>query len=236
MSSHAVSSNNRSNPIIDILIVAAASYLAFFLEGQANTRGLIVVSEQAKGVSGVIAGALSVVVLVRLRGGSWSDLGFRKPARWATVPFWVAGILLAFIAGELLGPVLISQFMTLPEPDYSKYDAIAGNLPAALTMALLLPLTASIPEEIIYRGFLIGRLEAIFGGSAVPAVVVQSVIFGSIHFQWGIGGMFMTLIMGLVWGTSYILCGRNLWIVILAHSGGHILLVTQLYYATPITP
>lgn len=43
----------------------------------------------------------------------------------------------------------------------------------------------------------------------------------------------MTLIMGLVWGTAYLLCGRNIWVVILAHSGGHVLLVTRLYFAAP---
>ena len=104
-------------------------------------------------------------------------------------------------------------------------------------MALALPLTASIPEEIIYRGFLIGRLSEIFGtnvGGAVMSVVVQALIFGAIHFQWGIGGMIVTFIMGIVWGIAYLLCDRNLWVVILAHSAGHILLVTQLYLAESI--
>ena len=104
-------------------------------------------------------------------------------------------------------------------------------------MALILPLTASIPEEVIYRGFLVGRLSGFFGQDirgASMTVLVQALIFGSIHFQWGIGGMIMTFIMGAIWGTAYLLCGRNLWIVILAHSAGHILLVTQLYLGESI--
>ena len=104
-------------------------------------------------------------------------------------------------------------------------------------MALVLPLTASIPEEVIYRGFLIGRLSGIFGrnvGGAFMTVLVQALVFGAIHFQWGIGGMILTVMMGIVWGTAYLLCGRNLWIVILAHSAGHILLVIQLYLAKSI--
>jgi len=36
-------------------------------------------------------------------------------------------------------------------------------------------------------------------------------------------------VMGVIWGTAYLLCGRNLWIVIMAHSGGHIMLVVGLY-------
>ena len=61
------------------------------------------------------------------------------------------------------------------------------------------------------------------------AVVSQAVIFGSVHFQWGLAGIVMTSIMGLVWGGAYLLCGRNLWIVIMAHSAAHVALVLRLY-------
>ena len=95
------------------------------------------------------------------------------------------------------------RFIEVPAPDLSRYDAIAGNIGAALLMALVLPLTASIPEEVIYRGFLIGRLEAIFGqANAWMAVFIQGLIFGAIHFQWGVGGMIVTFFMGIVWGIN----------------------------------
>jgi hypothetical protein len=44
-----------------------------------------------------------------------------------------------------------------------------------------------------------------------------------------LAGMTAASIMGLVWGIAFLLCGRNLWIVILAHSAAHIALVLQLY-------
>jgi membrane protease YdiL (CAAX protease family) len=65
-------------------------------------------------------------------------------------------------------------------------------------------------------------------------VLVQALIFGSIHFQWGVGGMVVTAIMGAVWGTAYLLCGRNLWVVILAHSRGNVLWGIQLYLGESI--
>ena len=71
----------------------------------------------------------------------WSAVPFRRPKRWATVPFQVAGILVAFIAVQNLAPLLVSSFISLPEPDLSRYDSISGNLGAAITMALVLPLT-----------------------------------------------------------------------------------------------
>ena len=132
--------------------------------------------------------------------------------------------------------MLIAPFYEIPQADLSRYDIIRGNLPVALAAAVLLPFTAAIPEEILYRGFLIGRLTTVFGGvrgAAVYAVLAQAVMFGSVHFQWGLGGIFITSIMGAVWGFAYLLCGRNLWIVILAHSIGHVAMVTQLYLMPP---
>ena len=90
--------------------------------------------------------------------------------------------------------------------------------------------------RVVYRGFLIQRLREQFGASAIcgfAAVLVQALIFASVHFQWGAGGMLMTFIMGLVWGFAFLLCGRNLWIVIGAHSAAHIALVMQLYFSVP---
>ena len=127
--------------------------------------------------------------------------------------------------------------MDLPEPDFSRHGEVAGNLAAAITLALVLPFTAALPEEIIYRGFLIGRLTEVFGRDLLGAtlsVCISAMIFGSIHFQWGLGGMIMTVIMGLVWGVAYLMCDRNLWVVILAHSAGHWLFAWQLYLAESI--
>ena len=227
----------RTTPIVDILIIAAVSAITFMLEAFVFARGWLPFGEELRGVFSVIAGAIAVLWLVRWGGGSYAELGFKRPKRWSIVPLQVLAILVAFIAGQALVPLLVSSFVEVPAPDLSRYDAVAGNLPAAIGMALLLPITASIPEEIIYRGFLIGRLSTMFGHSgysAALAVGVQGLIFGAIHFQWGIGGMLTTTIMGIIWGTAYLLCDRNLWVVILAHSAGHILLVIQLYLAEPL--
>ena len=232
-----VSEAKPTELVIDILIVFAVSGLAFFLEDLANARGWISIGPEARGVTAVLGGALAAVGVVLARGGTLADLGFRRPKSWARVPFQVAGILVAFIAVQTLAPLLVSSFISLPEPDLSRYDSISGNLGAAIAMALVLPLTASIPEEVIYRGFLIGRLSDIFGrniGGAFMTVLLQALVFGAVHFQWGIGGIIVTVMMGIVWGTAYLLCGRNLWIVILAHSAGHILFVIQLYLAKSI--
>lgn len=225
-------SNRRNRALIDIVIVIALSGVAYVIE--IAFAEYLPWGEEARGIIAVLVGAVAAVTLTLRHGGTLIDLGFRRPYRWWTVPFWALGIMIAFIAAQALIPQILAPFFELPKPDMSRYDSIRGNLSAAITMALILPLTAAIPEEIVYRGFLIGRLTRLFGtGSkaAVVAVLVQALIFGLVHFQWGLGGVISTSIMGAVWGSAFLLCGRNLWVVIIAHSAAHIALVAQLYYS-----
>ena len=220
----------KNRALIDIAIVIAVSVAAFALElafAEALPWG-----EEARGVIAVLAGAATAIWLTRARGGSLADLGFRRPRRWLTVPLWVLGILVVFVTAQGLVPALVVQFFDVPQPDMSRYDVIRGNAAMALFFAIALPLVAAVPEEIVYRGFMIDRFTTAFGGgngATWLAALAQAFIVGLIHFQWGIGGILMTTIMGLVWGAAFVLCGRNLWIVILAHSAAHMALVLQIY-------
>lgn len=219
-------------PVIDIFIVFAVSALVLYLEDLFSAQGWISIGPEARGAPAVVGGALAAIGVVFARGGTFADLGFKRPQHWKTVFYQAIAILVAFIAAQGLAPLFVASFISIPTWDLSRYDSIAGNPGAAIALALLLPLTASIPEEIIYRGFLLGRLSDIFGrnaGGTSLAILVQALVFGSVHFMWGIGGMVVAFIMGIVWGAAYILCRRNLWTVILAHSAGHMLFVIQLY-------
>ncbi len=220
--------------LADVAVVLTLAGAAFMLELGAATH--LPWGTEARGVLAVLVAAIASLALTRLRGGRLSDLGFTRPARWWTVPFQAAAIFIAFVVVQNVAPLLVAPIFELPPPDFSRYDAIRGNLPAALAMAVMLPLFAAIPEEIVYRGFLINRFSAIFGtggGGIASSVMLQALIFGAIHFQWGPGGVIVTTLMGLVWGIAYVLCGRNLWIVIIAHSLAHLALVAQLYYSAP---
>jgi membrane protease YdiL (CAAX protease family) len=220
----------RFTAFLDIALVVLASALAFLAEVAVAER--LPWGAEARGVIAVLVGAVVAVVLTLRRGRSLRDLGFRRPRRWWLSPIWAIGIMIAFIVAQNVLPVLVNMIIPLPQPDMSRYDFIRGNLGAAIGMGLLLPLTAAIPEEIVYRGFLIERFSRLIGGkedAPVLAVPAQALVFGAVHFQWGLGGVVLAMLMGVVWGFAFLLCGRNLWIVILAHSLAHVLLVMQLY-------
>lgn len=221
---------SRLSALADVLLVTAVSALAYGFELAFAEK--LPWGDLARGVLAVLAGAGAAIWLTRRRGRRIADLGLTRPKRWSTVPIQVAGILAAFIVAQLVVPLAVGAVFDVPQPDLSRYDFIRGNLPAAIGMLLALPLTAAMPEEVLYRGFLIERLTRLIGkGEAgiLPAVLLQALVFGSVHFQWGAGGMLLTSIMGAVWGAAFLLCGRNLWVVILAHSVAHVALVTQLY-------
>jgi len=227
--------DNTPSPLTAISIVVAISALTF--AGELALADQLPWGEEARGVAAVLFGAIAAVWLTVRNGGSLADIGLTRPKRWWTVPLWVLGIFVTFGAAQALVPQLLAPYFDLPPPDMSRYDFIRGNAFAAVSFAVLLPLTAAIPEEIVYRGFLIRQFERLFDNwpaTAALAVLSQALIFGSVHFQWGLGGVVMTTIMGLIWGAAFLLCGRNLWIVILAHSTAHIVLVLQLYSA-PMT-
>ena len=224
--------DNKLPPLAAIAIVIAMSAVAF--AGEVAVADHLPWGEEARGVVAVLVGAIAALWLTLRRGGSLADIGLNQPGRWWTVPFWVLGIFIAFGIAQSLVPQLLVPYFDLPPPDMSRYDFIRGDALAAVAFALLLPLTAAIPEEIVYRGFLIRQFESLFGGgraAAALAVLSQALIFGLVHFQWGLGGVVMTTIMGLIWGAAFLLCRRNLWVVIMAHSAAHVALVLQLYSA-----
>lgn len=229
-----IDNRNRAHELADIAVVALVSVVAFLAELAA--ADLLPWGAEARGVIAVLAGAGAAIGITLWRGGSLADLGLRRPRRWLTAPLWAFGILVVFVMAQNVVPLLVTPFFDLPPPDMSRYDAVRGNTTAALALAILLPLTAAIPEEILYRGFLIERLARLLAGTrgaAVLAVLVQALIFGSVHFQWGAGGIVFAAVMGIVWGFAYLLCGRNLWITIIAHSMAHLALVAQLYLSPP---
>jgi membrane protease YdiL (CAAX protease family) len=68
---------------------------------------------------------------------------------------------------------------------------------------LALAITAGLCEELLYRGFAMAVL-AHLGLQAWAVVLLSSVLFGLAHSYQGRGGILMTLLIGLILGTSRI--------------------------------
>ena len=193
-------------------------------------------------VQGIIAIAMLLMVVavwigLRLRGQGISHFGMRsyRGRRGVTLAILQSlGVFLAAIMAFVAGAIVMDWIIGTPHTaDLSGYDSLRGNLPLVALTLLSVYVTASFGEEFIYRGFLMTRVAELFGGGKAAwgvALVVSSVVFGFVHFQWGPTGIVQTGFMGFALGLSYLLLRRNLWVTILAHGYLDTMLIAPLYF------
>lgn len=121
------------------------------------------------------------------------------------------------------------------DADLSRFNYLQGDWIMLIVSLIGVFIVASIGEEVVYRGFLLNRLEVLWGAGtkyAVPfAVIISALIFGLVHFDWGMTGVVQTTCMGLVLALSYIVLKRRLWPLIIAHAYMDTILLVQLYLA-----
>jgi membrane protease YdiL (CAAX protease family) len=168
----------------------------------------------------VIILSLLGLVSIRLRDGSWSSMGFKRPASWERL---LLIALAAAAARILLGQFLIEPVTGLfwPKPIAPELaNEITGNAKNALIALLLVWTFAAFGEEIAYRGYLLTRAADIGKRSTAAywiGIVVVSILFGYGHYYKGASGVIDSGVAGLILGSAYMLAGRNLWASIFAH-------------------
>lgn len=171
---------------------------------------------------GLIISLIILWIVSRLRGASWSYFGLIRPNSWFRTVLKSLSVALAVL---LTVKLIINPIMNvLPNAGYqdlSRFDYLNADLPNLIIMLVNIWITAAFLEELLFRGYLMNRLIDLQGSQTklawVIAVVVQAVIFGLVHAYQSPTGMFKVGLIGLVFGLSYRVVGRNLWPLILAH-------------------
>ena len=160
------------------------------------------------------------LISIRLRDGSWSAMGFKRPASWRRI---VLIALVAAILRILLGQFLIEPVTGLfwPKPTAPELaNEVNGNIKIALVALLLVWTFAAFGEEIAYRGYLLTRAVDVGRRSVASywiGIVLVSILFGYGHYYKGASGVIDSGVAGMILGTAYMLAGRNLWASIFAH-------------------
>jgi len=224
---------SRVGSLLDIGIYLAAALAVFGLEEALRAADRFPFPEAFEGGITLIVSFFVVVGLMRWRGQSWADFGLKRPRRWWSIPAWGFLVLVVNVVAQLTIVPLLAALLKLPPPDLSRYDIIYQNLPMLLIALPGTMITGGFIEEFIYRGLMVDRLGRIFGGtkrSLWIAALLSGVPFGLIHFEWGIGGIFLTAVMGSALGVMYMFTGRNLWPLIAAHATLDAIMVLQVYY------
>jgi membrane protease YdiL (CAAX protease family) len=147
-------------------------------------------------------------------GFSWAELGLATPSY-------------AVVVGGILGASALAGLQRLNLRRMGQAGARVQNLRTLgekilprtrveLMAFLALAVTAGICEEFLYRGFAV----AVFSRAGYPAwlvVFVTAVLFGLAHLYQGRGGLFGTMILGVLFGALRIACA-SLVPVILSHA------------------
>jgi membrane protease YdiL (CAAX protease family) len=119
------------------------------------------------------------------------------------------GILVASIVGAATIAALqwlnLRRVGRIPVEARGPVQAIAERILPQSTVELLpylaLAITAGLCEEFLYRGFAMAVLVHV-GVQAWAVVLLSSVLFGLAHSYQGRGGIVMTLLIGIILGTS----------------------------------
>jgi membrane protease YdiL (CAAX protease family) len=148
-----------------------------------------------------VRGALG---LEPMRVGTAIGLGLAAVATAYVVQSFAAGIYLVVSRANIDAELAQKQRWT---------SALAG-----IPLAAVLPLAVfvGVYEEVLFRGFLLGRLRLLFR-TPMPAVLISAVLFAAGHAYQGVLGVVQTSVVGLVLGAVAVARG-SIWPCIIAHA------------------
>ena len=167
---------------------------------------------------------LLVVGLLIRRDIDWrSSLGLQPRPLLETFAFGGVGLVMSYAVNIVLvlGFTAVRGSMADQAADKAKWASKLGELP----LAWVLPLAMFVGfwEEIVFRGFLLGRLRvalnAVDGSPrsrTVMAIVVSGILFGAGHGYQGLLGLVQTSAVGMALGALTV-WRKSLWPAVIAH-------------------
>jgi uncharacterized protein len=172
-------------------------------------------------------------ISLRLRDSGWKTIGLVRPKSWTrtVVTALALGITLQVLSEYVVVP-LVMQWTGRP-PDLSEFRPLVGNWKLSLMALGLVWTFAAFGEEFVYRGYLLTRAADLGGRRAWAywtGLAYVTVLFGLGHYYQGATGVADTAVTSLLFGSAYLLSGRNLWIPILAHGISNTIAIGLVYF------
>ncbi len=136
------------------------------------------------------------------------ELGLRGLPTWTDILLAPVGFIVFMIVAVILVAILQAIF---PGVNWNESQDVGfSNLISSSDFVLAfisLVVVAPVAEELIFRGWLYGKLRAKI--PAIPAMLVVSILFGIVHGQWNVGVTVFVMsiamctlreITGTIWG------------------------------------
>ena len=181
------------------------------------------------GPATLITTLILLTIYMHTRREKWASLGLRAlpgaKARLLILPqallIFVAILVTIILLTKGLESIGLHFMSETPEGEMERWGDIEGNLQQYLILIALSWISAGFGEEMFFRGFVITRLQTVFSGTRLAsalAVLLAALLFGYVHFYYqGLTGLVNAGVIGLIFGTFFLLYKRNLWPLILAH-------------------
>jgi membrane protease YdiL (CAAX protease family) len=133
-----------------------------------------------------IAIVIGIPYVVKRYKTSKQDLGIDKPVAWTDLLLAPAGfivyILLSFVLTAIASHIL--PFYNANQAQDTGFTGLSHGFEYILAFMTLVVI-APISEEILFRGYLLGKLR-----KHVPlwvSILITSALFGAIHLAWNVG-------------------------------------------------
>ena len=181
------------------------------------------------GPASLITTLIILTVYIHRAGQSWSLMGLRNlpglKAKLLVLPqafaIFVTVLVVIVILTKGLEAVGLT-FMSEPiEGEAERWGNIQGNLKLYLILIALSWISAGFGEEMFFRGFLITRMKTVLGDvhfSSVISVLLAALVFGYVHIYYqGLTGFVNAGVIGVIFGTYFLLYKHNLWPLVIAH-------------------
>ena len=212
---------SRGSAAVDLFLVVAlllSTYQALFLldipqriQDFAPVLGFLWINV----LIGTVSLAIVAVVLLGRRQGA-ASVGLTKTSAGKTVGLALAAVPACYAAHV----TAVTLFLTLTGQTFEdlivERAAFFEEIPSVPPLiAVAFSLFVGVHEEVLFRGFILGRFRALFR-STPAAVIVSSILFGILHGYQGMIGVVQTTTVGLILAivaARY----RTIWPVILAH-------------------
>jgi len=177
----------------------------------------------------LITTIILLTIYMRSRGQGWSSMGLCAlpggKAKLLLLPqaILIFAAVLSIITLLTIGLEAIGLHFMSEEPagEAQRWGDIEGNLRLYLLLIALSWISAGFGEEMFFRGFVITRLQTAFSGARFASafsILLSALLFGYVHYYYqGLTGFVNAGVIGLIFGTFFLLYKRNLWPLVLAH-------------------
>lgn len=158
--------------------------------------------------------AISVVAIIGWNGYRGAGIGYNLVPNLKDLR--VVALSMLIIMAFVLPPGLLTGFLTFSFPE-------SYNISKLIFQFIGLFLTVALPEELFFRGILLGGMEKMFSKKWIP-LVISSLAFGLMHWNnvntlsTQITYVSLATIAGMGYGWAYRKSGNNIIAAILVHT------------------